>query len=287
MPTRSFIPSSQSGALARLWGHSSGLYAGLLFMGLMTGSGQSQAFVGSIWSYLKQYQFGLDYTTTNDSLSLTYDYQGAGANRSSCSDAEGRPGYSRCRVDIQSTPSSGYGFVLQQAFRRKDTFFIKPDLSFGARYLTGELTSQDGQKQISLGLPLKQLQYSLAALVIKPYLQMGITPRSRWPDLLLSLGPAIQVALGQVSVNDEKQAVVMATTSDSYFFGFFELEIVWWRFGDGAFSMFTSTDNTHGGEGTRFYPKTVDGMDRFYASSQRSVGGGFWGFGLKLILDWP
>ncbi len=262
------------------------LLLGVLTASFGLGSRDSHAFVSSVWNYLKQYQFGVDYASTNDSMAVTYDVEGA--NRSACSSAVDRPGYSTCNVEIRrSTPSSGTGFVLQQAFRRQGNFYFKPDLSLGVRYLTGELTKNEGQKQVSLGLPLKSLSYSLAALVVKPYIQIGITPKSRWPDLLLSLGPAMQVALGQVGVNDEKQYVAMATTSDSYFFGFFEVEIVLVRFGDGAFSLFTSTDNTHGGKGTRFYPKTVDGMDRFYATSKRSIGGGFWGYGLKLILNWP
>ena len=78
----------------------------------------------------------------------------------------------------------------------------------------------------------------------------------------------------------------MATVS-SFVGGFFEVEIVLWRFGEGALSLFTASDVSGSEEGTNFYPKEVDGMSNFKANFARNVDGEAFGFGLKLLLDWP
>ncbi len=245
-------------------------------------------FFSEIWGYLKQYQLGIDYTSSYDRVDATYDTDlvngqpGAGCG----TNADG-PTRQTCTVSMEAGRSSGYGIFLQQAFKRQGFFYFKPDVGFGARYLEGGMSDEAKKQSEESGLPLDELRFSMAALVVKPYLRFGITPQGRFPDLLLSLGPAAQVGIGNVTVNDEKEDVAMATSSGSFVTGFVELEAVFWRFGDGALSVFTSQDYSGDGEGTKFYPKAVDGMDNFRANFSRSVGGGFFGFGAKLVLNWP
>jgi hypothetical protein len=155
------------------------------------------------------------------------------------------------------------------------------------RYLNGELPSS---YESQTAVPLKSASFSLVSGVVKPYVQFGVTP-DRWPDLLISLGPAAQFATGHVVINDQKENVAIATSNSdgvySLWHGFVEVELVLKRFGEGAFSLFTSQDFSGSGEGTKFYPKSVDGMSNFKGKFNHSVGGAAFGFGLKLVTTFP
>lgn len=246
----------------------------------------ASALVSEIWNYVKKYKLGVDYASATDDLELSYDTDRLAVQPASCRDTAKDPTRQRCGTAIQKDKNSDYGIVLQQVFRKKGLLYWDFDIGFSARYLQGQLSPSQSQKD---GLPLKNVKYSLAALVAKPYVVFGITPQ-RWPDILLSLGPALQVAGGTVTINDKKKKVILGTgsgTSESGLLrGFTQLEIVFWRFGDGALSLFNARDFT-GGVGTEFYPGEVDGMDNFRANFVRGVGGSTFGLGIKLILDWP
>ena len=261
------------------------LLAGLC-AGPLVASSPAFGFFSEIWSYLKQYQLGVDYTNSYDSVNASYEADKRGATAPNCADVASDATRERCQVTMDGGHSSGYGLFLQQAFKRQGLFYFRPDVSFGARYLEGRMSSEERQQSATDGLPLTDMRFSLAALVVKPYIQFGITPEHRWPDWLLSLGPVAQVGIGKVRVNDETKSVAVATTSGSFVTGFLAAEIVFWRFGDGALSVFTSRDITDG-RGTKFFPKDVDGMGDFRADFSRTVDGGFFGLGAKLVLDWP
>ncbi|MCX6127064.1 MAG: hypothetical protein NTV34_20265, partial [Proteobacteria bacterium] len=181
----------------------------------------------------------------------------------------------------------GFGIFLQRAFKRQGFWYFDYDVGFGARYLSGGLRKQDEGLQ---GLPLKTARFSLLSGVAKPYIQFGITP-DRWPDVLVSIGPALQIAAGSVAINDKSERVVIGTSSYtgpmSLWHGFFELELVLKRFGEGAFSVFTSQDFSGNGEGTKLYPKDIDGMSNVRGTFSHRVGGAAFGFGLKLVTTLP
>jgi hypothetical protein len=240
----------------------------------------------AIWSYISQYQVGIDYTSSYTNVNATYDMNAPGATPTEGCTLLPSGTKQRCDVSMGGGSSSGYGIFLQQAFRKQGFFYFKPDVSFGVRYLSGELSDEESARQEARGLPLESMRFDLLGVVVKPLVTLGITPQSPWPDILLSLGPALQVATGTVSVNDKKEAAAVATTSE-LLSGFFELEAVFARFGDGALSAFISHDFTGSGRGTKFYPKTVDGMDNIRGKFSRSVGGAFHGAGVKLVLNWP
>ena len=246
----------------------------------------AHAQVQGVWNWLSRYQFGVDYTNSGDHAQVSYQMNRGASAPSSCTPETAT--LQRCRVHMVAGGSSGWGFVLQQAFRRKSNLHFDWDLSLGVRHLAGSLSGKDAQKN---GLPLSDFDFELMAVVAKPYIQFGWTPASRWPDILLSLGPALQVAAGHVAVNGEGKSVVLGSTSglsrSGLLRGFLELEIVPWRFGDGAFSLFSSRDFVSGDDGTPIWPGTKDGMQEFRADFFRGVGGMAWGFGLKLIFNWP
>jgi hypothetical protein len=125
---------------------------------------------------------------------------------------------------------------------------------------------------------------------MKPYVQFGITPE-RWPDILISMGPALQVALGSVAINNHAENVAVGTSSVtgpmSVIRGFLAIELVLKRFGDGAFSLIASQDVSGHGRGTKIYPKDIDEMSNFRGTFRRSEGHVAFGFGLKLVTPWP
>lgn len=248
-------------------------------------SNGAQAFVSEVWGYLSRYQFGLDYTSSNDNLELSYETDQK-IKSSTCVAVDGSKDRQRCGTKMESTRSSGFGVFLQQAFKKKGLLYWNFDVGFNARYLQGELPESEANVD---GLPLRSVKFSLAALVVKPYAVVGITPE-RWPDILVSLGPALQIAGGTVGVNDSRKHVFLGTGSglneSGLLRGFTQLEIVFWRFGDGALSLFTARDYT-GTVGSEFYPGEVDGMSKFQANFVRGVGGEAFGLGAKLLLNWP
>jgi hypothetical protein len=251
-------------------------------------SAPAHAFVGEVWDYLKQYQLGVDYLSVTDEAHVSYDLAAPNGIAEGCAavgdDDDGRE---RCQIDISGTSANRWGVFLQQAFKRQGLYYFKPDLGFAARPLRGRMSVADAQLNEERGLPLHQLEYSLVAVVLKPYLTLGITPQG-WPDVLVSLGPALQLAAGEVTINGRKETSAFAAVSGEIIYGFVELEIVLLRFGDGALSAVASTDTANGSQrGTKFYPKGVDGMSNFRADFSRRVGGDFYGFGAKLVTPWP
>jgi hypothetical protein len=254
---------------------------------LLGASAPAFALVGEVVSYVRQYQFGIDYSNSIDRVGLSYEMDRSGGVPSSCAVVEGDTTKQRCSVQMLGGSSNGWGVFLQKAFKKQGFFYFDWDVSFGARYLNGELPPEE--RSLS-GLPLKKASFSLGAAVMKPYIQFGVTP-DRFPDILISMGPAIQMAMGSVSINDKSESVAVGTSSVtgpmSVIQGFFALELVLRRFGDGAFSLIAMRDVTGHGEGTKIYPKEVDGMRDFRGTFSRSVGGMAFGFGLKLVTPWP
>ena len=99
-----------------------------------------------------------------------------------------------------------------------------------------------------------------------------------------------QMAIGKMTINDQSENVAVGTSSVSgpmsVIHGFFALELVLRRFGDGAFSLIASNDLTGNGRGTKIFPHDVDGMSDFHGSFSRNVDGMAYGFGLKLVTAW-
>jgi hypothetical protein len=252
-----------------------------------TASTDSLALVSEVVNYVRQNQIGIDYTNSIDRVELAYDTAIGSGVPDSCEVIADATTMKRCRVSMIGGSSSGWGIFLQKAFQKKGFYYLDWDVSFGVRYLNGELPTKE---QSLSGLPLKHASFRLGAVVMKPYVQFGITP-DRWPDVLISMGPALQVAVGTVSINNEAENVAVGTSSVtgpmSVIRGFLALELVLKRFGEGAFSLIASHDVSGHGQGTKIYPKDIDGMTNFRGSFSRSVGNVAYGFGLKLVTPWP
>jgi hypothetical protein len=244
------------------------------------------ALINETWDYIKNSQVGFDYSNSIDRVDLSYEMNADNYVPPSCDLVAGGQS-KRCSVTMLGGVSNGLGVFLQAPFKRKDFFYLDWDVGLGVRYLSGALQGSD---QSLDRLPLYDARFSLLAAVIKPYIQFGVTPEGA-PDFLISIGPALQVAMGTVAINGEGEFVAVGTSSVSGIMsliqGFFAIEAVIYRFGDGAFSLIASQDSTGHGQGTQIYAADVDGMSQFKAKFSRDVRGFAFGLGLKLVTPWP
>jgi hypothetical protein len=238
----------------------------------------------AILDWLAQYRLGVDYTSSNSQVVMNYRVDQSVSGPSSCV-VEGAQKM-RCEASMYAGGANGFGLFLQRAFQRQGTWYFDADVGIGARYLEGKI-----KKAPSDVLPLRSASFSLGAAVIKPHLKLGYTPDGAFPDLFVSFGPALQIATGRVAINDETEAVVVGSSSGTglrqLLYGYVELEAVFYRFGDGAFSLFSTRDFSDSKNGSKFFSKTVDGMDDIRASFHGSTGGAAFGFGLKLLMNLP
>lgn len=258
--------------------------AGLVLL-LLVQPNVSYGFAGYVWNYIKQYQVGIELSGSSDTVHLSYQTPYDATHSPYCSQDPANSQKDICSHSILAGQSSGFSLFLQQAFRRRGTFHFNYDLSLGARYLKGNLEDEELARLASSNIPLTEASLALGVVVAKPYIELGYTPSSRFPDILLRLGPVFQLGVGTVSINEQSETVAMALSSGLT--GYFELEFVFWRFGDGALSLYSSRDSAGNSNGIPIYPNDIDGMESFEGRVSRSIGGQFFSYGLKLVLNWP
>lgn len=257
----------------------SGIFGGIFVCCLMVASP-----AWGFGEYLRNYNIGIDYLNSNDQLRMSYEVPNS--IPAGCETSINNANNQRCSQTLQAGSSSGFGLFIQQPFQRQGFFYFNYDLGMALRYLNGSATEEDILLSKSKGLPLTEASFSLLAFLLKPYIQIGITPASSWPDIIFTIGPSVQLAAGYVSINKERENTAVISRGGIQLLA--EMEVVLWRFGEGAFSLYTSTDNSGGEEdATDFYPHAKDGMSDFKAEYARHVGGAAYGFGLKLLLNWP
>ncbi len=243
--------------------------------------------IASPLDYLRNYNLGVNLIGNNDQISVNYQVTDANAADPGCyQDLNGRR---RCQESLSDHGRGlgaqylrGYGLFLQQPFKRQGFWHATADIALGALLLSGALPPEHKNQT------LNEMSYSLYGIRVKPYLQVGITPSQIFPDILISLGPVAHGLFGQVEVNGEKRNSLLLQVSRLFSginplaYAFFELEIVFWRFGEGAFSFYTSTARSdESNAGGSFYPGEKDGMSDFQANFTSNESG------FKLLMNWP
>ncbi len=250
----------------------------------------SEVSSASVFDYLNGYNLGIDSISSSDNVHVTYERDYSGAPSKNCSVNADDQTKMTCNVYLQggrgggflSEYLKGYGVFLQQPFKRQGLYYFGYDVGFGLRVLKGALSERDAEETA----PLTSLSFQMYGVAAYPYIQFGITPAQTWPDFLISIGPVIQAFMGQVSVNERPETVAIVQGSKLANLlslqGFLGLELVLWRFGEGAFSLFSNRYLVSSRvEKGAFYPKEIDGMSHFSATFQNSV------YGMKLLLNWP
>ena len=186
-----------------------------LIAALVLSLGASAAFAASIapmWKWARQYRIGVDSSSSRDTMTVGYQTSVDGhtkTDRCTVLRASNDPTADRqmeCTVDLVAGESQGYGLFFQRAFRRQGLFYLNYDIGMGVRALQGQLP----QEQVESGLPMKRLRFFLYGANLKPYIQFGITPAHVFPDLLFQIGPALQLLVGNVEINNDQSYVAMA-----------------------------------------------------------------------------
>ena len=235
-----------------------------------------------LWDYLKNYKLGVENSFTNDVATVFYDVDpGVYNDAKYCTQDNVHPNKSRCHYSIPADSQSGLGLFLQQAFRRKGLWHYEFDLSLSFRSM------HEGMKHPEPKSPLQEVNFDLYGLFFKPHFTFGITPKSIFPDFLVSLGPSAQVYWGSTVINSTahhtgargvwRRSKVLSVLS------YGELELVLWRFArEGALSLFTASER----DTAQLYDGyvadvAVDHMtDIDVTFDRRSTG-------VKLLLSWP
>jgi hypothetical protein len=246
------------------------------------------SFAGSLGSYFSNYKVGANLIQNSDRVQFSYDLE-AGESDSSrfCQSSEQQ--VRTCQhITGQSSQGigsgylNGFGIFLQQPFKRQGFWYFDADLAIGAVILSGELAAGNRNSHLT------EMSYSIYGARLNPYLQFGMTPANWFPDILVSAGPVFNIMAGNVSVNGQNQATFFLQGSELFSglnplsYAFVGLELVFYRFGHGAFSFYSLHSNTDRNKtGGDFYSGSLDGMTNFQAAFNNSESG------FKLLFNWP
>ena len=243
----------------------------------------TQGFSLSTFEYFKSYNLGLNLIGAAEFAKITYETSSSEAKgKDNCQTVET---VTRCTVStkngISKSPFGGIGVFIEHPFApNSGLFFWKIDLSFAAQILDGELAkSTKGTSDSSL----ESLNYSLRGLQIRPYAQLGITPKGL-PDVVFTGGPVGTILAGNVTINDQKEQVKFIQRSRVSLFkaAHYTLEIIFARFNEGAFSMYWSRSLAAStAQAGSFYSGSVGSMSNFNAEFIHKE------VGFKWLLNWP
>jgi hypothetical protein len=249
----------------------------------------------NVMDYLRGYNLGINLIGASEGASVSFDvdtFEDAIPNSVANCGENNFSQYRRCKIFMAGGSSSGlggsylrgFGLYLQQPFRRTGEFYFNWDLGIGLQAISSIWENEAGSYDYA---GLSELSYSLYGLQFKPYIQIGWTP-SRYPDVIFTMGPVVQMVGGSVSVNSvEHQTLFLKSSSVNssilpWAQSYFELEIVFIRFGEGAFSWFVSRAVTGNDVGAGdFFDKEVGAMSNFSATFNSYESG------LKLLMNWP
>ena len=246
--------------------------------------------------YVRGYNLGVNLIGQSEGASIKFDVDTESESIPNsvvnCGTFEAGETTRTCLINMSGASSSGFGasylkgfgIYLQQPFKRTGNFYFNWDLSLGLQLLNAVWENESEGFEYS---GLQNLSYSLYGFQFKPYIQVGWTPK-KIPDFIFTLGPVVQVVGGTVSVNQvEHQTIFLSTSSINssilpWAQSYFELEIVFLRFGEGAFSWYLSRVVT-GNEVSAgsFFDKEVGAMSNFVATFNSFESG------LKLLMSWP
>lgn len=265
----------------------------LIMLGGVLLSGHSYSF--SVMDYLRGYKLGVNFIGQSEGASINFDVDTAKDPISNTVTNCGENSFEQvrnCSVQMNGGGGRGlgasflhgFGLYLQQPFKKQGEFYFNWDLGIGIQAISAGWENEDG----SFDYPgLKSISYSLYGAQLKPYVQIGWTPY-RFPDVIFTLGPVIQMVAGSVSVNDQEETAAFIQSSNinssvlPWAQAYFELELVFLRFGNGAFSWYISRAAASSSvEVGDFYAEEVGAMSNFSATFRAHESG------FKLLLNWP
>lgn len=197
--------------------------------------------------YLKAYRPGVEWGLRGGSADLNYEASQAEPLPGGCRSKDDEPGRMSCSTSLTESEGSPFSLVIQQAFKRQGWFYADADLGFSLFTLDGriprpeegdEADSEIASGDSSIAQPLQRAVLHLYGINSKAYIVLGLTPPSVLPDLLLYWGLGKHFAMGNMKIEEKRQNITVDSTIT-----YLQLEVVWWRFGDGSLSSYLAFEN--------------------------------------------
>jgi hypothetical protein len=197
---------------------------------------------GIITNYLKNYRFGLGLGVSQNTPSLSYSHPVAAEIAPGCLPDISDPSRMNCTIDISDVNSQPLYFTMQQVFRRQGLWHFNSDIGFSSYILEGKIIkAETAAASLSpVSQPIQHGRMHLYGMKAKGYIEFGITPQKRWPDLLMSLGLGKQFVFGNMMVETVRRNIQVESSLIHL-----KTELVWMRFGEGFLSTYVSMDASH------------------------------------------
>jgi hypothetical protein len=190
--------------------------------------------------FLLDYNVGLEVGDTNDTVAFLYHQPEDGSYRDAkICESTGKAGRESlvCQLDFVQRDSN-FSVFIEHPFERQGFWHLDWDVGISLKHLSGEFKSET---TLPSNAPVKQMTLNMFSLNARPYVTFGITPKEFWPDLLLSLGTTGEALFGSFELDDQRYHLKSGVFRRSRVlsFAFWELQVVFWRFGKGylAFNM--------------------------------------------------
>lgn len=143
-----------------------------------------------------------------------------------------------CSTQVGDTSIGSYALGLQQAFKRQGIFYFNADVGASIFVLSAKADEEREEVEGYINQPLQNVRVHLYGLNLRGYIEFGVTPARYFPDLLVSFGVGHHLSTGNIKVDDKRERMNISTNM-----GYAQLELVWWRFGDGSLSSYLSTES--------------------------------------------
>lgn len=239
-------------------------------------AGEAEA---GIRSYLKSYRPGIEYGVRGGSAELAYEAPAGEPLPTGCAVKPNDAERMSCSTSLTESEGSPFSLVLQQAFTNKGWFYADADIGFSLFTLDGRIRQPvvEEEEDVDTSIiaqPLQKAVLHLYGVNTKAYIVLGLTPPTALPDILLYWGLGKHLALGNIKIEEKRQRITIDSTIT-----YLQLEVVWWRFGDGALSSYLAFETNTSAK------KIFDGSLGDY--SQLSIRPAKNSIGiLKLLLPW-
>lgn len=208
-------------------------------LSLVWGLWSSSALAGSWTKYLASYRIGLELRSSTDKSDLKYVSNRPALMPEGCNPIKVDASIMDCTAQIGPKSKTTYGISIQQVFKRQGWWYFGKDIGFSFFLLDAKAHEMDEDDAVIVNpQPLQQARVHLYGLNLKGYIQFGVTPPSILPDFLISIGGGLHTSTGNVKIGEAKEKVNIASG-----LLYFQMEAVWWRFGDGYLSSYLALEN--------------------------------------------
>ena len=188
--------------------------------------------------FLLDYQLGLEVGDTTDTATFMYHQpvDGAYIDDNQCETInDGPERVYRCQQNFIKRDSN-FGLFIEHPFKRQGFWHLDWDIGFSLKALSGTFEPED--ENVVNGA-LDSLQLNLYSVNAQPFVTFGITPKSLWPDVLVSLGTTGELLIGSYQLNGQRYRLSSPVLRRSRVLSlsYWRVQVVFWRFAKGYFAL--------------------------------------------------